>query len=160
MFVREFKISDTEEIMHLFYDTIHRINIRDYSSEQVDAWAPKDMNYAQWSEQLQSKMTYVAEEEGKIIGFAELEKTGHIGCFYCHADYQSRGVGTRLLNQIQLTAKNLGIQKLFTEASITARPFFECLGFRVITPQEVERRGMKFINYVMEKDIGIMPPED
>jgi hypothetical protein len=34
------------------------------------------------------------------------------------------------------------------------------MGFRVITPQEVERRGMKFINYVMEKDIGIMPPED
>lgn len=159
MLIREFRISDTEEIMQLFYDTIHRINIRDYSNEQVNAWAPKDMDYEQWSEQLQSKITYVAEEEGKVIGFAELEKTGHIGCFYCHADYQSRGVGTRLLNQIQLTAKNLGIQKLFTEASITARPFFERMGFRVITRQEVERRGMKFINYVMEKDIGIMSPE-
>ena len=159
MFIREFKISDTEEIIQLFYDTIHRINIRDYSNEQVDVWAPKDMNYAQWSERLQNKMTYVAEEEGKIIGFAELEKTGHIGCFYCHADYQSRGVGTRLMNQIQSTAKNLGIQTLFAEASITARPFFERMGFKVITPQEVERRGMKFINYVMEKDIGIMSPE-
>jgi hypothetical protein len=29
------------------------------------------------------------------------------------------------------------------------------MGFRVITPQEVERRGMKFINYVMEKDIQL-----
>ena len=155
MFIREFKISDTEEIMQLFYDTVHRINIRDYSSEQVDAWAPKDMDYAQWRERLQSKMTYVAEEEGKVIGFAELEKTGHIGCFYCHADYQGKGVGTRLMNQIQVRAKNLGIQKLFTEASITARPFFERRGFTVITPQEVERRGMKFINYVMEKAIQL-----
>jgi N-acetylglutamate synthase-like GNAT family acetyltransferase len=59
------------------------------------------------------------------------------------------------MNQIQVRAKNLGIQKLFTEASITARPFFERRGFRVITPQEVERRGMKFINYVMEKAIQL-----
>jgi hypothetical protein len=29
------------------------------------------------------------------------------------------------------------------------------MGFRVITPQEVERRGMKFINYVMEKNIEV-----
>jgi N-acetylglutamate synthase-like GNAT family acetyltransferase len=155
MLIREFDISDTEEIMQFFYDTVHRINIRDYSSEQVDAWAPKDMDYAQWSDRLQSRMTYVAEEEGKVIGFAELEKTGHIGCFYCHADYQSMGVGTQLLNQIQLKAKKLGLQKLLTEASITARLFFERRGFRVITPQEVERRGMKFINYVMEKDIEL-----
>lgn len=155
MLIREFGISDTEEIMQLFYDTVHRINIRDYSSEQVDAWAPKDMDYGQWSDRLHSRITYVAEEEGKVIGFAELEKTGHIGCFYCHADYQTMGVGTRLFKQIQLTAKNLGLQKLFTEASITARSFFERMGFRVITPQEVERRGMKFINYVMEKDIQL-----
>jgi N-acetylglutamate synthase-like GNAT family acetyltransferase len=113
------------------------------------------MDSAQWSEQLQSRMTYVAEEQGKVIGFAELEKTGHINCFYCHAEYQRMGVGTQLLNQIQSTAKNLGVQKLFTEASITAKQFFERQGFRVITAQEVERRGMKFINYVMEKDIGI-----
>ncbi len=154
MLIREFDSSDTEEIMQLFYGTVHKINIRDYSSEQVDAWAPKNMDSAQWSDRLQSCMTYVAEEEGKVIGFAELEKTGHIGCFYCHADYQAMGVGTKLLNQIQLTAKNLGLQKLFTEASITAKQFFERKGFRVITAQEVERRGIKFINYVMEKDIG------
>jgi N-acetylglutamate synthase-like GNAT family acetyltransferase len=65
------------------------------------------------------------------------------------------GVGTQLLNQIQLTTKKLGLQKLFTEASITARLFFERMGFRVIAPQEVECRGMKFINYVMEKDIQL-----
>ncbi len=155
MLIRKFDSSDTEEIMQLFYDTVHKINIRDYSSEQVDAWATKDMDAAQWSEQLQSRMTYVAEEQGKLIGFAELEQTGHINCFYCHAEYQRMGVGTQLLNQIQSKAKNLGIQKLFTEASITAKQFFERQGFRVITAQEVERRGMKFINYVMEKDIGV-----
>jgi N-acetylglutamate synthase-like GNAT family acetyltransferase len=155
MLIREFDSSDTEEIMQLFYDTVHRINIQDYSSEQVDAWATKDMDAAQWSEQLQSRMTYVAEEQGKLIGFAELEQTGHINCFYCHAEYQRMGVGTQLLNQIQSKAKNLGIQKLFTEASITAKQFFERQGFRVITAQEVERRAMKFINYVMEKDIGV-----
>lgn len=45
------------------------------------------------------------------------------------------------------TAKNCFI----THASITARPFFEKRGYRVIREQLVERRGEKLKNFVMEK---------
>ena len=58
-----------------------------------------------------------------------------------------------MLKQIESKAQDLGIKKLFTEASITARPFFETQGFIVIRKQEVERRGQKFINFSMEKNI-------
>jgi putative acetyltransferase len=40
---------------------------------------------------------------------------------------------------------------LFTEASITAKPFFQRMGFSVVKEQEVSRRGETFINYAMEK---------
>jgi putative acetyltransferase len=147
-------INDTEEIMQLFYDTVHRINIRDYSQVQVDAWAPEHMDTQKWIERMQDRMTYVAEENGKVIGFAELERNGHIGCFYCHADRQNVGVGTALFNKIQLIAGNLNLPKLFTEVSITAKPFFEHMGFTAIASQEVELRGAKLINYVMEKRLS------
>jgi putative acetyltransferase len=151
LLIREFKLEDTEAIMQLFYDTVHRINVRDYSAAQVEAWAPKEMDYEQWRGRLQSKMTYIAELEGKVIGFAELEANGHIDCFYCHADYQRMGVGTALLSQCDRMAAELELEKLFTEASITSRPFFERMGFSVVTPQTVERRGVEFLNYVMVK---------
>ncbi|NKB18849.1 MAG: GNAT family N-acetyltransferase [Pseudanabaena sp. CRU_2_10] len=154
MLIREFTITDTEEIVQLFYDTIHRINIRDYTQEQVDAWAPKHVDVQKWIERMQDRMTYVAEENGKIIGFAELERNGHIGCFYCHADHQNMGVGTALFNQIQLTAENLGLQKLFVEVSITAKTFFERMGFSAIATEEVELRGVKLFANVMEKRLS------
>ena len=67
--------------MNLFYDTVHQINIRDYSKEQVDAWAPKDMDYQRWKDALFRKITYVADDNGKIVGFGELEDDGHIDRF-------------------------------------------------------------------------------
>jgi putative acetyltransferase len=153
MKVRSYEISDTQEIVKLFYDTVHEVNIRDYTQAQVDAWAPADIDIASWTTSLSSKFTFVAEEGKKIAGFGELEPNGHIDRFYCHKDFQGKGVGTQILAQIELRAKILEIRKLFTEASITAKPFFESKGFMVIKQQEVERRGQKFINFVMEKFI-------
>lgn len=40
-----------------------------------------------------------------------------------------------------------------THASITARPFFEKQGYRVIREQQVERRDLLLTNFVMEKTL-------
>ncbi|MBD2523183.1 GNAT family N-acetyltransferase [Nostoc sp. FACHB-133] len=153
MRLRIYQIADTEEIMKLFYDTIHEVNIHDYTQEQVDAWAPANMDIDLWIKSLGSKFTYVAEENGKIIGFGELEANGHIDRFYCHKDFQRKGIGKKILEQLESKAKALGIERLFTEASITAKPFFISQNFIVVKQQEVERRGQKLINFIMEKSI-------
>ncbi|MCC5643503.1 GNAT family N-acetyltransferase [Nostoc sp. CHAB 5824] len=153
MRLRIYEIADTEEIMKLFYDTVHEVNINDYTQEQVNAWAPANMDIDVWIKALASKFTYVAEEQGKIIGFGELEANGHIDRFYCHKDFQRKGIGKKILEQLESKAKSLGIQKLFTEASITAKPFFENHNFTVVKQQEVKRREQKLINFIMEKSI-------
>ena len=154
MRVRTYEISDTKQIVKLFYDTVHEVNIRDYTKAQVDAWAPADIDIASWTKSLSSKFTFVAEEGETIAGFGQLEANGHIDCFYCHKDFQRQGIGKIILEQIDAKAKSLGIEKLYTEASVTAKPFFESEGFIVIRKQEVERRGLKFINFAMEKLIS------
>lgn len=151
MKLRRYELGDTEEIIRLFYDTIHEVNIRDYTKAQVDAWTSVNMNVEVWMNSLKSKLTYVAEEDGKILGFGELEANGHIDRFYCHKDFQGQGVGTKILEQIELTARDLEIKKLFLEASITAKPFFEKKKFIMVKKQEVERQEQKLINFVMEK---------
>ena len=40
-----------------------------------------------------------------------------------------------------------------THASITARPFFEARGYRVVRQQQVERQGVALTNFVMEKPV-------
>ena len=154
MRVRTYEISDTKQIVKLFYDTVHEVNIRDYTKAQVDAWAPADIDIESWTKSLSSKFTFVAEEGETIVGFGQLEGNGHIDCFYCHKDFQRQGIGRIILEQIDAKARNSGIKKLFTEASITAKAFFESYGFMVVKKQEVERRGQKFINFAMEKIIS------
>ncbi|MBE9197588.1 MULTISPECIES: GNAT family N-acetyltransferase [unclassified Nodularia (in: cyanobacteria)] len=151
MKVRRYKIGDTAEIIQLFYDTIHEVNIRDYTQEQIDAWTSVNMDVEVWMNSLKSKFTYIAEKDNKILGFGELEANGHIDRFYCHKDFQGQGVGTKILEQIEVTARNLEIKKLFVEASITAKPFFARKNFMVVKQQEIERSGQKLINFVMEK---------
>lgn len=151
MIIREYKLSDTEEIMKLFYDTVHEINIQDYTQQQVNAWAPENMDYEVWHKRLQTKLPYIAEDNGEIVGFGELETDGHIDCFYCHSKYQKMGIGSKLLSHIENTAKSQGIKRLYTEASITAKLFFQSKGFSIVKEQQVERRGVTFKNYVMEK---------
>ena len=153
MLIRLFQKQDSDRIAQLFHDTVHEVNIRDYSPEQVKAWSPNDLHFIDWAELCTKMFTYVAEEEGEIIGFGQLEAEGHINCFYCHKDYQRCGVGTRLYREIEAKALELSIEHLFVEASITARAFFKSRGFSVVKEQQVIRRGEKFTNFVMEKSL-------
>ncbi len=116
--------------MRLFYETVHAVNIQDYSQEQVDAWAPADLDAQKWADRQDTRTTLVAEQEGEIVGFAELEGVGHVDCLYCHRNYQRQGIGTILLNEIVAEASNRGADRLFTDASVTARPFLNAMGLK------------------------------
>lgn len=149
--IRLFEAQDVEQIARLFHETIREVNIRDYSDQQVRAWAPDNIHFRNWLEICSNRFTFVADDEGVIAGFGELEPNGHIDCFYCHKAYQRCGVGKQIYQAIEAQAIELSISRLFTEASITAKPFFQRMGFSVIKAQEVTRRSETFINYAMEK---------
>ena len=74
--IRSFASADTAAIVNLFRDTVRRVNGRDYSAEQVDAWAPHNPDIDSWERRLKTRMTFVAEEGDEIVGFAELETNG------------------------------------------------------------------------------------
>lgn len=149
--IRLFEAQDVEQIARLFHETVRDVNIRDYSDQQVRAWAPDNIHFRNWLEICSNRFTVVADDEGVIAGFGELEPNGHIDCFYCHKAYQRCGVGRQIYQAIEAQAIELSISRLFTEASITAKPFFQRMGFSVIKAQEVTRRSETFINYAMEK---------
>ncbi len=87
------------------------------------------------------------------LGFIELERNGHIDCFYCHPDWIGQGIGARLYQAAFEQAQALGIQALQVEASEAARGFFLHRGFQGIRRQEVERHGVTLHNYVMTKSL-------
>ncbi len=155
MQIRQFEPQDAEPIARLFHETVRQVNIRDYSSEQVQAWAPDNLYFRNWAAVCANRFTYVADMRGIIVGFGELETNGHIDCFYCHKDYQRCGVGRQIYQAIAVKALELTLDCLFVEASITAKPFFQRMGFSVVKAQQVNCRGQVLINYQMEKVLSL-----
>lgn len=153
MIIREYIETDAETIVALFTETVRKVNIQDYSSEQIEAWAPINADLSKWKDRLRKSMTFITEEGREIIGFGQLESNGHIDCFYIAYNRINTGIGSRLFETIEDRATQLKITRLFTEASITAKPFFLRKGFRVIKQQIVELRNTKFVNYSMEKQL-------
>ncbi|VTT98997.1 acetyltransferase : Glr3142 protein OS=Gloeobacter violaceus (strain PCC 7421) GN=glr3142 PE=4 SV=1: Acetyltransf_10 [Gemmataceae bacterium] len=150
---RPFRRDDVPALFELFRGTVHRVNSRDYSPEQVAAWAPPETNPARW-ETLASRFAVVAEVGGDVAGFADLEPDGHVDRFFVHADHQGRGVGTAMMAAILSEAGRLRVPRLFAEVSITARPFFERHGFDVLAEQQVVVRGVSLTNFRMERHLG------
>ncbi|GMU93047.1 MAG: hypothetical protein AMXMBFR4_21050 [Candidatus Hydrogenedentota bacterium] len=151
MLVREYKDEDVPAIARLYYDTVRFVNARDYTPEQLHAWAPDIWPDSFWRARFEKGRVIVAEENGEVVGFAEFHEDGHIDCFYVHYQYQGVGVGTRLMQRIEEEAHSQSIPRLHLEASITGRPFFERRGFNPIGEEVREYRGAVFRNTLMEK---------
>ncbi len=145
---------DAHRLATIFYDSIHNVACRDYSRDQLNAWAPQVPETEWWTARLGSRTTFVAELNGRIVGFGELEADGHIDGFYCASEHQRQGVGSAILRAIEQEAISRGLPRLFAEVSITARPFFEAKGFRLVREQTVERRGIALVNFIMDKRLG------
>jgi putative acetyltransferase len=75
---------------------------------------------------------------------------------YVHKDLLRRRIATRLIEAIEREAQHRGAQRLWTQASITAKKFFERQGFVARPAQRVEHNGQIFENYVMEKRIVVI----
>jgi putative acetyltransferase len=150
--IRELEKDDIEKSIKLFRDTVHNVNAKDYTQEQLDAWAPEVVDYARWNTLLDN-ISYIAEDNHDVVGFGDVTKYGYLDRLFVHKDYQGKGVATQLLKKLEDKAKQLGVKEIATETSITAQPFFEKHGYAIYLRQTKELRGVKLVNVVMKKKI-------
>ncbi|WP_217529420.1 GNAT family N-acetyltransferase [Vibrio metschnikovii] len=149
--IRKCQESDALDLWAIFYHTVRNVNLRDYSQAQVEAWAPDGFSSEIWQRKMNLLSPFVAEIDGKIVGYSDLQENGLIDHFFCHHEHQGRGVGRQLMEHVLRMGKLQGITRFYSEVSITARPFYERFGFNVIQEQTIEVRGQKLCNFVIEK---------
>lgn len=149
--VRSYRPEDAIPLWNLFRETVRRVNSRDYDPRQIEAWAPAELPIESWSRRFGERVVLVAVQGDRPVGFGELDACGHLDRFYVSADHQRRGIGRAILNGLLVEARNLGLRRVEVEASITARPFFEAMGFIGAVPQTVNVRGVDFLNYRLER---------
>lgn len=151
--IRKYHFEDNNELYHLFYNTVHNINIKDYNIEQIKAWAPNDISIDKWCSRFETDYTLIAQINKIIVGFANIDCFGYLDCLYVHKDYQRLRIGSVLLKKIENHTKKNGLFEIRVDASITSKCFFLRHGYELITENIVERNNIELINYKMIKKI-------
>lgn len=149
MIIRKYSPDDCKALTELFYDAVHTVNAKDYSAEQLDAWADGNADLEKWNHSLSEHYSVVAVENGVTVGFGDIDETGYLDRLYVHKDYQRRGIATEICDELEKTACG----NITVHASVTAKPFFEKRGYKVIREQQVERRGIMLTNFVMRRNL-------
>ncbi|HRR10059.1 MAG TPA: GNAT family N-acetyltransferase [Rhodothermales bacterium] len=150
--IRLMQPEDREILVRLFTGTVRIVNRRDYTPEQVLAWAPDPPDMQRWQSIFEPPVqTFVAEIAGNIVGFGQIAPDGYINCFYVHADFQRIGVGRNLMTCLFEKAQAWEIDRLYSDVSLTAYPFFADFGFMIVVRKTVKVRGVAMNNFRMEK---------
>ena len=147
MQIRAYSPKDCPQIAQLFYDTVHSVCLKDYTEEQAWAWADGSVNLDQWNRSFLERHTYIAEQGGNIVGFGDITPEGYLDRLYVHKDFQGQGIASALCNALEQSVQS---SRILVHASVTAKPFFEKRGYRLIKKQIVERHGIQLANFVLE----------
>ncbi|CAH2213174.1 GNAT family protein [Tepidibacter aestuarii] len=59
MSTRTYESKDCQEIIKLFYETVHSINSKDYTEKQLNVWASKDIDLDLWDKSFLKNYTIV-----------------------------------------------------------------------------------------------------
>lgn len=148
MELRPYRPADCPVLAQLFYDTVHRVNCKDYTPRQCQAWATGQVDLAEWDRSFLSHCTLVVWEKDAILGFGDMAPDGYLDRLYVRWDRQGEGIGCALCQALEATVPSA---RYHTYASLTARPFFLRQGYRVAAENQVLRAGVLLPNFLMEK---------
>jgi putative acetyltransferase len=153
--LRPFEADDAPALSALTLEAIQSIGAQAYSPEQVQVWSSGHTNAERFIARAEAgQHIYVmAEDGGAPAAYALLEPDGHLDMLYCAPSHAGRGLASRLLDHAEEQARNMGVTRLYTEASELARKPFERAGYKLVQRRDFDLHGVAIHNYAMEKPL-------
>lgn len=148
---RKAVMQDIPELKTLFMTTVNTVNRKDYTPEEVEDWAACGESLEHWYELFGRLQFFVVERQGRIAGFSSVSDTGYLHSMFVHKDHQREGIARILLKIAEEYAAEKGVSVITSDVSITARPFFESCGYKVVQEKTSQAMHLQLVNYKMEK---------
>ena len=153
MKIRRYRVGEEDALRQICRDTTLRINVTEYGSELVQKWVSKLSNTSKWTDRMRRKNPFVVDQDGVVLGFAELSETGKIDAFYIHHEWQGKGVGKLLYEAVEAEASRLQMSTLTVDSSIGASGFFKARAFRAVGEKVAMTDGMPSKSVSMQKQL-------
>ncbi len=132
--LRSFVITDAEALCRIHWEAVHETAAKDYPLEILDDWSPEvsPERIQKFIEQrIPDEIIRVAEIDGKIVGFGIVwPAQNQLGAVYVSPRVNGKGVGTKLVKELEKIARSMGAKELSMDSSITAEPFYRSHGYQ------------------------------
>ena len=152
--LRPYLPSDTAALVEIFRASIDVLTEEDYGEAQREAWVSMADDTAAFAARLAKGLTIIASIDGEPAGFASLVGNEELDLLYVTPDAAGQGVGTTLVDALERLASARGAKALMTNASDTARPFFEKRGYVAQSRNTVLINGEWLANTSMTKTLA------
>lgn len=149
--LRHYTPKDCAACWQVFYRAVQIGSAEFYDQAQRDVWcaSPPDPT-PERNARFADATTWVAQDNDRLIGFMSVEADGHLDMAFVDPDYIGQGVAYVLHDRLIQSARESGLTKLTTEASLMAKQFFIRQGWQMIAPDTVERDGVSLPRYRMQ----------
>jgi putative acetyltransferase len=151
--IRRYLAGEESSLFDIYFTAIHLVASHDYTPEQVHAWAPRELDADRWAKKMHEINPYVADLNGELVGYADVQSNGYIDHFFVSGKHARRGIGSLLMKKIFAEAASLGIPLLTSNVSRTAQPFFQRFGFAIVEKRNPEIRGVVVPNALMCREM-------
>lgn len=141
--IRTARSDDVAAIVDVAVRSIRTLGSAHYEDDQVDVWSS-----AFTADRVRSMfvtgITWVAEVDDQVIGFARWEPPEEFDLLYVHPDHDRRGVAGSLTAALERTASDAGSHQLEATVSRSARNAFDSFGYELIEEFDKELDGKCF----------------
>jgi putative acetyltransferase len=131
---RDTTLDDVPAISDLIRRTVRLSNAPDYPTEIVGLIAA---NHApdKVAQRMTERDVFVCEADGRIVGTIGLGGD-KLRSLFVEPGLQQAGIGARLVAHLEAHALAAGVSELQLSSSLTARGFYERLGYRMVRFEE------------------------
>lgn len=128
--IRHAMPDDAQGISAVIVGALRETNAKDYSEaviQRVEQSFSPDAVRALMTQ----RVIFVATQEARIVGTASLDGRV-VRTVFVEPGHQGRGIGRRLMAEVEREALRKGVALLAVPSSVTAEPFYAKLGFRAV----------------------------
>lgn len=153
--IRRAKHEDAVGIIHAHVTSIRHLCAKDYTPEQIEAWAGRKFRADSWRQTIDRDFVWVIEGEEKILGFGHLAlmdvETGEVMGLYFIPPAVGKGLGKKMFTEMLSVCHVNNLKKITLHATVTAKSFYESLGFyQSASDDTIEMRGVAIPCFPME----------
>jgi putative acetyltransferase len=99
-YIRRYVAGEESLLFEVYFTAIHLVASHDYTPEQVQAWAPRDLDVDLWARKMREINPFVADLNGELVGYADVQSNGYIDHFFVSGKHPRRGIGSLIMKKI------------------------------------------------------------